>query len=300
MTDRTTRRDFLRATTTVLGGLVAGGGLAACGGAAARRETDTAASADAVPGRASLPVGVQLYTVRDLMQKDVDATLAAVAAIGYRELEFAGYFGKEPARLRETLDRLGLTAPSVHVPIEQMRTNLSGIMDAAQVLGHQWVVVPWLAEADRTLASYRRLADEFDTWGARLRERGMRFAYHNHEFEFAPIDGAVPFDLLLAETDPANVAYELDIFWATHAGRDPVTYFQRHPGRFPLWHVKDMRGIGGAKEMVSVGEGDIDFRRIFDHAAQAGLRHAFVEHDNPADPLASLRTSFQTVQRLVG
>ncbi len=297
MSDHTTRRDFLRVVTTAVGG-------ALVGAAAACRPTDSgdAAAADeqgSDTAGSSRAIGLQLYTVRSLMQRDVDGTLAAIAGIGYREVEFAGYFDRDPRQLRATLDRLSLAAPSTHLALEALRGDLAGSLDVAEILGHRWIVCPYVPESERTLAGYRALAAEFDRWGAACRARGMRFAYHNHDFEFERVEGMMPFDLLLAETDPANVAIEMDLFWTTMGRADSLAYFERHPGRFPLWHVKDMRDLAGAREMVAVGEGEIDFAAIFARAQQAGLEHFFVEHDQPSDPLASVRTSHDNLRRLL-
>ena len=304
MTDRNSRRDFLRAAGAVLGGALGGSLLGAC---TTRGEdaADTAAAgaapdtAQGAPAAIATAIGVQLYTVRSLMERDVEGTLAEIARIGYREVEFAGYYGRVPARLRETLDRLGLAAPSTHVPLDAMRAGLDGVLASAQTLGHRWVVIPWVAEGERTEAGYRRIAGELNRWGTACSERGLRLAYHNHDFEFRRTGSMVPFDFLLAETDPALVAMELDLYWITFAGQDPLAYFERHSGRFPLWQVKDGRGPN-AREMTAVGEGEIDFRTIFDRASQAGRQHMFVEHDDPADPLAILRTSYENVRRLLG
>ncbi len=302
MKDRSSRRDFLRAAGTLLGGAMGGSLLGACTGGASGGGSDTAAAAarDTVMRATEQPIGLQLYTVRDLMERDVEQTLASVAEIGYEEVEFAGYFGREPRALRDTLDRLRLSAPATHVPVEMMRDKLDEVLATSQVLGHRWIVVPWLAEQDRTLASYRRLAGEFNQWGQACSERGMRFAYHNHEFEFEPTDGVVPYDVLLTETDPSLVEMELDLYWATVGGQDPVAMFERHRGRFPLWHVKDGTFGAGGRTMTAVGEGEIDFRRILDHASASGMQHMFVEHDEPADPLAVLRTSHDNLRRLLG
>ena len=302
MRDRRSRRDFLRAAGTLLGGAVGGSLLGACG-TDSGGEGDTAAAAstrDTTARTTGQAIGVQLYTVRTLMERDVDATLASIAEVGYDEVEFAGYFGREPARLRETLDRLGLAAPSTHIPLEMLRENLDGVLDNSLALGHRWVVVPWLAEKDRTLAGYRQLVGEFNRWGAACSERGLRFAYHNHDFEFVPTDGVVPYDLLLAETDPSLVAMEMDIYWLIAGGQDPLAYFERHPGRFPLWHMKDGSFGNGGRTMTAVGEGSIDYAGIFERASQAGRQHMFVEHDEPEDPLASVRTSYENVRRLLG
>ncbi len=242
------------------------------------------------------PIGVQLYTVRELMRQDVERTLAAVAEIGYREVEFAGYFNVPPSRLRKILDANDLSAPAAHVGLTQLGSGWDGVLDAAGELGHRYVVTPWLPEDQRTDAGYRRLAELCNRAGEAARERGITFAYHNHDFEFTPLGDVAPFDLLLAETDPRLVAFEMDLFWITKGGQDPLAYFERHPGRFPLVHVKDMAEDGS---MVDVGQGRIDFARIFSRAPQAGIRHYFVEHDNPTDPLASIRRSFSYLKRLV-
>jgi sugar phosphate isomerase/epimerase len=251
----------------------------------------------AAAGTAPLgPIGVQLYTLRDEMQKDVAATLERVARIGYKEVEFAGYFGKSPSEIRAILDRNGLRAPSVHVPIEVAEgSGWSAALDAAKTVGHEYVVIPWLAPDRRGgLDSYRRLAATLNRAAQEAQRAGLRFAYHNHDFEFEPQEGRLPLDLLLAETDAALVQIELDLYWAVKAGQDPLTYFARHPGRFPMVHVKDSAGPPN-HEMRSVGQGTIDFGRIFARRQQAGIRHYFVEHDNPGDAWASIETSYRTV-----
>lgn len=283
------RRTFLRTA--------AGAGL---GGWWLAGAADAAAAWDAGPrgaGRfARERVGLQLYTVRSLMQRDVEATLRAVAETGYREVEFAGYFDHDPAQLRALLDRLELAAPSAHVPLELLRADLDGVLGAAEAVGHRYLVCPWIPEAERTPDGYRRIALDFNRFGAACRDRGVRFAYHNHDFEFSVVDGRPAYDLLLESTDPGLVAMELDLFWITRAGADPEAYFERHPGRFPLWHVKDMAEGG---RMVDVGQGRIDFGRIFARADRAGLRHFFVEHDQPEEPLASIRQSYRYLARLL-
>jgi sugar phosphate isomerase/epimerase len=243
-------------------------------------------------------IGLQLYSVRREMARDFNGTLARVSSIGYKEVEFAGYFERRPEEVKAVLDRYGLGAPSAHVPIEAARQDWARALDAANVIGHQYVVVPWLPEEGRrTLDDYKRVADEFNRLGAEARRAGIRFAYHNHDFEFAPLGGRIPYDVLLAETDSALVALELDLFWITKGGQDPITYFARHPGRFEMIHVKDSSGPPEYRQ-VDVGRGTIDFRRILAHQEQAGIRHAFVEHDDPADPLAFARASYDYLKRL--
>jgi sugar phosphate isomerase/epimerase len=234
------------------------------------------------------PVGIQLYTLRRRMQEDVEGTLAAVAEIGYREVEFAGYFDRPPKRIRELLEANGLRAPAAHIGMPEPGDGWDRVLDAAAEIGHGYVVTPWIPESQRTADGYRRFAELFNRAGMAARARGITFAYHNHDFEFVTLGDRLPFDLLLDETDPTLVQFELDLFWITKGGHDPLEYFGRYPGRFPLVHVKDMSADGA---MVDVGQGEIDFARIFARAAQAGIRHYFVEHDNPADPLESARRS---------
>lgn len=282
--ERLDRRTFLGA----IAGL-AGLGLLGCGGR----------TAGAAAPWVSRP-GVQLFTVRALMQQDVEKTLAAVAATGFREVETAGLSGLTPEEFRGALDRSGLVSPAAHLPIEALRHDLDASVAAAVILGQEWIVVPTLAEPERTAEGYRRVADELNRFGALASERGVRVGYHNHDFEFKAVEGGVRgYDILLAETDPGLVDIELDLFWAVKAGQDPVALFERDPGRFSLCHVKDMADRAGAETQAPVGQGEIDFARIFGHADRAGLRHYFVEQDDPTDPLMSIRASYTHLQRLV-
>jgi sugar phosphate isomerase/epimerase len=250
----------------------------------------------APPGRGLDPIGVQLYTVRDLMRKDVARTLEEVARIGYREVEFAGYFGQSPARLRRLLDNLGLTAPSAHLPLDDLRDELSRTLDSAETIGHKYLVVPSLGWWDRrSLGAYRRVAADLERAGDAARARGMRVAYHNHDFELEPKGGTVPYDVLLQATDPELVFFEMDFYWMASGRADPLAYFRRHPGRFHLCHLKDMDGRG---RMADVGAGRLDFRAILGRREQAGLRHFYVEHDHPGNPVASIEASHRYLRGL--
>jgi sugar phosphate isomerase/epimerase len=241
-------------------------------------------------------IGLQLYTVRTLLASDFDHTLEAVAAIGYREVEFAGYYDRKPEALRKQLDALGLAAPSAHIGLEDLGDNWERTLDAAEALGHDYVVVAWLDQKDRgTLDALRATIAKFNQAGESARQRGIGFAYHNHDFEFTPVEDRLPYDVLLAECDPENVVFEMDLYWITKGGKDPVAYFEQYPGRFPMVHVKDMTAAGA---MVSVGAGQIDWGRIFSKRDEAGIQHYFVEHDEPADPMASIRESYQYLRQL--
>lgn len=249
-------------------------------------------------GVARPPIGLQLYTVRALMQRDVEGTLAALAAAGVREVEFAGYFNRAPSALRQRLDALGLTAPAVHVPLPASIDGWDPVFEAASALGHRWCVVPWVGnDARGSLDRWRRLADTLNEAGRRAATRGLRVAYHNHDFEFAVHDGRVAYDVFVEALDPALVDLELDLYWTVKARHDPAALFAARPGRFPLWHLKDA-GPAPERAMRDVGAGTIDFASLFARADQAGLRHGFIEHDNPADPMASVQASVAALGRL--
>ena len=235
-------------------------------------------------------IGLQLYTVREPLTKDVPGTLAAIAQAGYTEVETAGLAGLAPAQFAAELKKAGLSAPSAHVPLQMIEQQPSQLLELAAALGHRYLVLP-NPQQRATLADYQHVADVLNGFGAACAKQGIQLAYHNHDWEFAPIEGKVPYEVLLERCDKALVKFELDLYWATKAGADPAALLRAAPERFPLCHVKDMKPGG---EMAAVGDGAIDFGALF--AAGTGLRHWFVEHDNPSDPLESIRRSAQTVR----
>lgn len=242
------------------------------------------------------PLGLQLYTVRDLMAKDLAGTLEFVASIGYREVEFAGYFDTTPRNVRRHVDAAGLRAPSAHIGYGDFAANVDGVIEHATAVGHEFVVVPAVPEDQRaTLDDYLRHADNFNRWSEACRDGGLRFGYHNHDFEFNEIDGRIPYDVLLSETDSSRVEMELDLAWARAGNADPLKYFEAWPGRFPLCHIKDLDRNG---EEADIGDGDVAFERIFGSAKQAGLKHGFVERDHPADARESIRQNFDAIHTL--
>jgi sugar phosphate isomerase/epimerase len=256
----------------------------------------------AAMSRAARPlatIGIQLYTVRDAMAVDFEGTLERLAGMGYDEVEFAGYFGRSPAQVRAILDGLGLDAPAAHVPLEALRDDLEITLETAAAAGHGWVVCPWIAPTERSSDGYRQLADVLNRAGEACRKLGLRVAYHNHDFEFDPVGSAdtLPFELLLRRTDPALVDFELDLFWVARAGHQSLDWFARHPGRFPVVHVKDMDG-SPERRMVDPGRGVIDFPAILDQREQAGIRHWFVEHDQPEDPFGTARVGIDYLREL--
>lgn len=238
-------------------------------------------------------VGLQLYTVRDLMKDDLPGTLAKVAQIGYDEVEFAGYFGRTPAQIRELLKRNDLKSPSTHLGFDSLEKDWQKQLDDAKAAGHKWATIAWIPEERRkTLDDWKRHAEAFNKAGAQARAADLRFAYHNHDFELKPIDGQVPLDVLLRETDPKLVDFEMDLYWVVFGGGNPIDFFNRYPKRFAMVHVKDSAGPPD-KKMVDVGSGSIDFRSIFAQHEKAGIKHYFVEHDQPADPIATITNSYR-------
>ncbi len=261
-------------------------------------------------------VGLQLYTVRDLMKKDFEGTIAKVAQVGYKEVEFAGYFGESPADVRKILDTNKLASPSEHVPYDTVEKKWPETLEAAHTIGQTFVVCPWIEVSQRKEADgWKRAAELFNRAGEEAQKAGIQFAYHNHAFEFEPsqaLGGKLPYDFLLAETDPKLVKLEMDLCWITVGGHDPLEYFNRYPGRFPLVHVKDWstKGPGGNDyggatgaaskpgHIVDPGQGEVDFKRVFAQSGKAGIQHYFVENDEPKSPLDDLKISYDYLAKL--
>lgn len=292
------RRSFLAALAVNIAGARSALTVAGLGAGGCSSPRGSNAAPGDVSGERLERVGLQLYTVRDSLARDFEGTLARIAAIGYRDVEFAGYAGRRPEAVSAALERHGLRAPAAHLPLDLLRRQWSATVDAAHVIDHDFIVVPWLDEKDRrTIGDYERLADELNRLGDAARKADLRFAYHNHDFEFISLGGRIPYDVLLDRTDPEDVGFEMDLYWITKAGYDPLAYFDRYPGRFPTVHVKDSSGAP-AHKITEVGRGTIDFKRIFARRKQAGIQHAFVEHDNPTDAAASIKASYDHLSQL--
>ena len=244
-------------------------------------------------------IGLQLYTVRDIFEKDPVGTLEKVARIGYREVEFGGggYDGMDAAMLRKTMDRLVLKSPSLHIAYDALLQNFAKSVDMAKTLGADTVVLPYMAQEHRTEQAWQAALPNFNRFAADLKKVGLGFAYHNHDFEFTTKPGGTSlYDRLLKETDPALVKLELDLYWAAHAGESPAALIERLAGRLYAYHVKDMRADGS---MTAVGQGKIDFAALFKLKGSAGVRHFYVENDQaPAPYIPDITTSFQTLRAL--
>jgi sugar phosphate isomerase/epimerase len=255
-------------------------------------------------------VGLQLYTVRDLMKGDFDGTIAKVAQIGYKEVEFAGYFGRTGQQVRAVCDKNGLAAIATHVQYDELDDKFPAVVETSKAIGLEYIVCPWIPEDLRKSPDiWKQTAAKFNHCGELSKKAGMQFAYHNHWFEFLPVDGKLPYDQLLKECDPNLVKMEMDLCWITAAGGDPVKYFNLYPGRFPLVHVKDLKTLpkitaGGAQnygdtvDLTEVGSGLIDWKKIFAQSEKAGIKHYIVEHDHPKQPFDSITKSYDYLNKL--
>jgi sugar phosphate isomerase/epimerase len=244
-------------------------------------------------------IGLELYTMRAEMAKDVAGTIARVARIGYKEVEFFTYNNWEPEKLRALIDAHGLTSPSVHTAIEILERDFDARAAAAKVMGHKVLIVPSLNTRTLTTAeSWKEIAKRFNALGRKAHDAGLRFAFHNHAVEAAMLNGFRPYDILLGETDPALVDFQMDLYWMIKAGGDPIAYFNSNPGRFISVHVKDATAAPELA-MRDVGAGAVDWRKIFAMRAKAGIKYFIVEHDEPRpDAFDSITASYNYLSRL--
>jgi sugar phosphate isomerase/epimerase len=247
-----------------------------------------------------LPIGLQLYSVRDILPKDYGGTLAQLAALGYREVEAAGFFGHSPNEVKQAMDHTGLRCVSAHYPLRDLLPRMDEVIQFGNDLGLQYIVCasPMLKDPSRvkdpasraardsmTLDDWRWNAEQFNRIGERVHAAGIRFAYHNHTAEFRSENGTVFYDELLRSTDPAKVTMEMDCGWVVVGGKNPVDYLTRYPARFSMLHVKDFKMGGTAytnsepPPSTELGRGSIDYHPIFEAAKKAPLEHAFVEQE---------------------
>ncbi len=300
------RRKFLQSTGTLV-----------LGGMALSTKAGSLVNFMAAPH----PVGLQLFTVFGIIDDDVKGTLTKIAAIGYKEMESAfskkgGYYGMKPKGFKAMVNDLGMSWKSHHVigapfklpkgykmPVGadgkpmtfgamlNLKENMQQLVDEAAEGGIQYLVCANSPTA--TLDEIKSTIEVLNKTGEATKKVGIQFVYHNHDMEFHEVEGKVPYQLLLTETDPSNVKMELDLAWAVKGGQDPVALFKQNPGRFPLWHVKDLDATHN--EILPVGSGTIDFKRIFENKATTGMKHFFVEHDMPKDAFTSIASSFKYI-----
>ena len=250
----------------------------------------------AVAAPLRVPIGLQLYSVRNLLPKDFEGTLQKLGAIGYREVEAAGYYDKTAADFGNALQKAGLRCVSTHHSLTQFKTELDKLIEYGQALGLQYMICSWAGvhrdptrKGDLTLDDWHYVADQFNTIGEKVKAAGMTFGYHNHTVEFGTEGGVVFFDELLKRTDPKFVVFEMDCGWVYGGGHNPVEYLSKYPERFPLFHVKDMVKLPDGKvRNVVMGKGSIDYKAVL--RAATGLKHYFIEQEEfEGDPMTELR-----------
>ena len=259
-------------------------------------------------------VGIQCYTVRDVLNQDFDGTMAKLASYGYKEIELGFYTDKPPKEIHATLERYGLVSPSTSFYYKDIVGKWPMIAEQCRIVGHRYIVIPSVDdEFFQHPEPWKRAAESFNKSGAVAKKDGIQLTYHCHWREFVPdAHGKRPYDILLEESDPNSLLMEMDLGWTNIGHGDPLHYFAKYPGRFPLVHVKDFKKIPDASvvysghfdgdevipDMTEVGHGVIDWKRIFAHSEQAGIKHYYVEHDKPADPMECARLSCEYLEKL--
>ncbi|RIJ49235.1 sugar phosphate isomerase/epimerase [Maribellus luteus] len=288
------RRDFLK--------------ISAAGAVGAMVLGPVACTTAVTPDKKSFGVGLQLYTIRDAMAADVVGSLQKVSDMGYKNLELAGYsngkfYGYEPAEFKKIVEDKGMQIISSHTQVEAAgitMENARKMADDHAALGVKYCVQPWVNDEDRNIETYKRMIADWNQVASVMKEVGIQFGYHNHNFEFANMDGVVPYyDIFMPEMDNGLITMELDLYWATKAGQDPVEMFDKYPGRFQLLHFKDMAKQTDPyfdvvkDDITSVGAGLIDFNRIYAAREKAGMKYLFVEDDNQGNglPFEGIETS---------
>lgn len=248
-------------------------------------------------------IGIQLYTIREMVKADFIGTLELLSKIGYKSVEAAGYsdrkfYGYAPKEYKKIVNDIGLLPLSTH--------SSFSVKDADQVIddtleaGMKYLMIPWIPPEDRvSLDKYKALADKLNIIGEKAYKSGLTFGYHNHAFEFETIDGKIPYDLLLENTEADYVTMQLDLYWIVYGGYKPQDYFKKYPGRFKLWHFKDMDNSAD-KNSTEIGSGIIDFPALLDIKKQAGMEYAFVEQESfdNGEPSWSINKSFQYLNGL--
>lgn len=282
--------------------------LAACGKTAEAPKTTPK-----MTGNKIAKVGIQTYTLREAMGKDFLGTLKMIKDVGYDyvELNERNYAERTPQQLKDALDEVGLPSPASHMGIDTIRKDLAGGISAAKLLGIEYAFVPYIGDTERKLEDWKAHARTLNSAGKIMRDEGVKLGYHNHQFEFDDLGGGTTaMQILIENTDPENVCFELDIFWTVLAQVKPTDLIAKYPGRFRACHIKDMKGDAVAAEaagasyaeltrdyMVDVGQGDIDFEPIFAMNDVSGMAYFIAEHDFPKAPYRNaIQTSLSAIQ----
>ena len=255
-------------------------------------------------------IGLQLYTIRDAMKADPAGSLKKVADIGFKYLELAGFgegkfYGYTPEDFKKLVTDLGMEAVSSHSGVEVKgvdTSNAEAMAEAHAKLGVKYCIQPWLVEERRkSVDSYKKFVADLNVVGGVMQKYGIQFGYHNHDFEFKPVEGKVPyFDIYMVDADPKLVVFEMDCYWVTRAGQNPIDIFKKYPGRFHLLHFKDMEKTPD-KFFAPVGTGSIDYKAIYDARAISGMKYIIVEQDNTRDgkPFDAIKISFDNISNKI-
>jgi len=284
-------------------------------------------------------IGIQFFSLPKMLDSDMEGALAMLSKIGYKEVELygpypfsspsaierwnavtpslgfkgSGYFGHTAVEMKKLLFENGFSVPSIHTDLDTLQTKMDKLGEAAQILGNEYVVLPSIpAENRKTLDDYKKMAESFNEIGESAKKQGIKFAYHNHGYGWKEVGGQIPMELIFTNTDPSLVFFEMDIFWVTAGGADPVTLLGKYKNRYPLMHVKDMKekvhfsGDGGDSKqwielfpyMTTAGNGVLDLGSIITKAKENGVKHFIVEQDMVNEPQKALKTSFNYLASL--
>jgi sugar phosphate isomerase/epimerase len=257
-------------------------------------------------GKRKKTVGIQLYTLRDTIVNNPKADLDKIASFGYKKIETFGYadgkiFGMPVAEFGKYVKGLNMKVVSGHYGLDLIKSDAwEKTLSDAKMLGQEYVVLPWLADSERTsIDNYKRICEVLNKAGEKSKSYGLRMGYHNHAFEFDTVDNQIPYDVMLAELDASNVSMEMDIFWVVNAGKNPLDYFAKYPGRFEQWHVKDMDKSDRMKN-ANIGAGSIDWKAIFANAKLSGMKHFYVEQESyPGAPIDSVHSSIKYLRTIL-
>ncbi len=284
-------------------------------------------------------IGIQFFSLPKMLDTDMAGALSMLSKIGYKEVELygpypfsspsaierwnavtpslgfkgSGYFGHTDVELHKMMQDNGFSVPSVHTDLDTLQTRMGKLGEAAQILGNEYVVLPSIPQENRkTLDDYKKMADSFNKIGESAKKEGIKFAYHNHGYGWKEVNGQIPVELIFANTDPSLVFFEMDIFWTTAGGKDPVALLEKYKNRYSMMHLKDMKekvhfsGDGGDPKqwielfpyMTSAGNGVLDLKSIISKAKENGVKYFFVEQDMVNDPQKALKASFDYLASL--
>jgi sugar phosphate isomerase/epimerase len=254
-----------------------------------------------IQGKKTLNPGIQLYTVRKEMLEDATGTLKQLAALGIKQIESAGsdkgyYYGLKPGEMKKICTDLGMTLRSGHVHLDD---KWQQTMDDAVTSGQEYLICSSMPTHGQSVDNYKKVSDRFNKAGEECKKLNIKFGYHNHNTEFDQDNGKVLYDVLLENTDPAFVCMEMDLGWVVASGNDPMAYFKKYPGRFPLWHLKDMDLV--KKHSTEFGKGGLDIKKILDNRSLSGMKYFFIEQEEYTNTaMESMKYNMDYLKKMKG